>query len=778
MQKKIRSSLRLKLIAPFVLGTLILTLLLASYTYLSARKAVEEATLLISEAKTNYTIDSLSVFFANIREAVHNMVAYPQIINVFEQKPVKAMPANTPQQDFNNTAKQVQPEQDDPLKVASAWMGELARANNYYRDILLLNRRGICIASSNESYLNKSYGEERYVQQALRGVFSFDNYSIGRISKEVSVISAGPVDAGGKIVGILVVMNASPKLVDYEQKTDFDPQVLTTSILASNGVFVAHSDPIVMGNHERRYSQLYAQLQAGEGKGKAITYRLGGQKYVGYAQLEPQTKWLFITSGLESEVYAPAYNMGLVVLVISLAFLGAVSFVVIRVSNGILSSLLSLIQYAKQVADGDLNQQLGQSKRTDELGILHLALQRLVNALHQMLDETQAANKMKGEFIANMSHEMRTPLNAIIGTTHLSLREGDLSPKQVSFLNRIQLAAKSLLGLINNILDISTAEAGQLVMDNAPFNLHETIFNTIAIYQQNASAKGIALKAEYAEGTPHCFVGDSFQVSQILNNLLANAIKFSKEGNILLRCWQDEEVAEKATSEQPAKIYISISDTGVGIAPEVLPSLFKPFTQADSSITRQYGGTGLGLAISSRLVQIMGGEFSVESILNVGSTFTFYINLPVWAEESVEVVAAENLPNANNDTFDLEGVSILLAEDNEINQMIVEEFLEPSKVMLTKAENGQKAVEAITNTRFDLVLMDMQMPVMDGLEATRMIRTLPNGKDVPIVAVTANTREEDKQKVFASGMNDFLSKPIDPEQLFAMLRKWLAQKGN
>ena len=136
------------------------------------------------------------------------------------------------------------------------------------------------------------------------------------------------------------------------------------------------------------------------------------------------------------------------------------------------------------------------------------------------------------------------------------------------------------------------------------------------------------------------------------------------------------------------------------------------------------------------------------------------------------------MPNANNDTFDLEGFSILLAEDNEINQMIVEEFLEPSKVMLTKAENGQKAVEAITNTRFDLVLMDMQMPVMDGLEATRMIRTLPNGKDVPIVAVTANTREEDKQKVFASGMNDFLSKPIDPEQLFAMLRKWLAQKGN
>ena len=773
MQKTFRSSLRLKLIAPFVLGTLILTLLLASYTYLSARKTVEDTTLLISEAKTNYTIDSLNVFFANIREAVHNMVSYPQIINVFEAKSSTNQPDTPPQEHVDENGKQIKHEQSDPFQVASTWMGELARANNYYRDILLLNRQGVCIVSSNESYLNKSYAGERYVQRALQGVFSFDNYNIGRISKELTVLSAGPVDAGGKIMGVLVVMNASPKLVDYKQKKDFDPQVLTTSILAPNGVFMAHKDPAIMGNSERTYSQLYKQLLAGGGKGQAVEYVVGGQKYIGYAQLEPQTQWLFITSGLESEVYAPAYKMGFFVLLISLAFLSAVSFLVIKVANGILTSLLSLIQYAQQVADGDLNQQLGQSKRTDELGLLHVSLRRLVNALRQMLEETRAANKMKGEFIANMSHEMRTPLNAIIGTAHLSLREGDLPPKQVNFLNRIQLAAKSLLGLINNILDISTAETGKLVVENIPFNLHETIFNTIAIYHQNAASKGLELKAEYAEGMPRCFVGDALHISQILNNLLANAIKFTEKGSIFLRCWQDED----GSDDQQSKIYISVRDTGVGIAPEVLPNLFKPFVQADGSFTRQYGGSGLGLAISSRLVQIMGGEFSVESALNVGSTFTFYIKLPI-SKELDDNVNIEELSDADSENVDMEGRKILLAEDNEINQMIVEEFLESTKVLITKAENGQKAVEAITNGSFDLVLMDMQMPVMDGLEATRIIRTLPNGKDIPIVAVTANAQEQDKQKAFASGMNDFLSKPIDPEQLFAMLHKWLGQKGN
>ena len=773
MRKALRSSLRLKLIAPFVVGTLTLTLLLASYTYLSARKTVEDTTLLISEAKTNYTIDNVNVFFENIGEALHNMVVYPQIVNVFKNAHTKNKTENSSQEPLAESVEQVEHDENNPLQVASAWMQEIASANNYYKDILLLNRQGVCIVASNESYLNKSYAQEDYVQKALKGEFNFADYSIGRKKKELSVLSAGPVRANGEVAGVLIVVNASAKLVDYEQKIDFDPKLLTTSILAGNGVFMAHKDPMLMGNSELTYSRLYKQLQADGGKGQAIAYILGGQKYVGYAELEPQTKWLFITSGLESEVYAPAYKMGFFVFIISLTFLAVVSFVVIRVANGILSGLLSLIQYAKQVADGDLNQELGQSNRIDELGTLHVTLRRLVSALRQMLEETRAANKIKDEFIANMSHEMRTPLNAIIGTAHLSLREGDLAPKQVNFLNRIQLAAKSLLGLINNILDISTAEAGKLALENIPFDLREVILNTVAIQDQNATSKGLELKAEYVKGTPHFFVGDPFQISQIVNNLIVNAIKFTSQGSVQLRCWQDENFAE----DQRAKIYISVRDTGVGIAPEVLPNLFKPFVQADGSTTRKYGGSGLGLAVSKRLVQAMGGEFSVESSLNLGSTFTFYINLALANNEPDEIEVDDSTVVVSEE-LDLEGRSILLAEDNEINQMIVEEFLEPTKALITKAENGQKAVDAITDKSFDLVLMDMQMPVMGGLEATRIIRTLPNGKDVPIIAVTANAREEDKQNAFSSGMNDFLSKPIDPEQMFALLRKWIVSKKN
>lgn len=766
---KTSSSLRVRLLAPFILGTLILALLLSWYTYTSSRKSMENAALLISEAKTNYTTDTLEVFFKSLSVYLQNIVAYPQITAVFKSS--EALDSNL----YKMLAEQNRysfKENRDPevnvIQTVTWWLEDTVRSSPFLRDILILNKEGVCIVSSNESYIGNSYMDKSYVQQALAGWFNFSEFSVGRITKQVSAYGAGPIDLNEHIVGALVIIKDSQELVDYEKKYNHDSQVITVSLLTPDGMFAVNIDNDLMGNPNKRYPDLYNQLATVGTAGDGVSYELDGEKYIGYARLEPNTKWLVITSGKESEVFASSYRMGMVVLAISLVSLAVIYFMVIRMANGILSTLLSLIGYAKRVSEGDWSQDLQTTTRNDELGILHAALHRLVESLREMLQKTKAADKLKGDFLANMSHEMRTPLNAIISMSHLSQREGNLPKKQEEYVTRIQIAAKSLLGVINDILDVSKVEAGKLVMEHSPFNLRETISDAIAIHQENAKLKGLELNFEYSADAPTCFVGDSLRVGQILNNLLSNAIKFTEQGSVTVRCWQD---CDHSTSVR-ANMCVSVIDTGVGIAEDALSSLFQPFIQADASIARNFGGTGLGLAISNSLVKLMGGEFSLESKENEGSKFTFFMNLPIAEGKCVSEIKPVSL-SAAFESLNIEGRRILLVEDNEINQLIVEEFLEPSKVHIIAVDNGKKAVQAVENSSFDLVLMDMQMPIMDGLEATRHIRELPQGKNLPIIAVTASARDEDRKNAIDSGMDDFLTKPIDPGQLIAILRKWL-----
>ena len=748
-----RHSIRAKLIAPFIAGTLALTLLLAWYTYTSARKAMEDAMLLMSEAKSNHAVTSMGLLAKSAITSLQNTVVDSHVTALF------AADAD-----------------EDTVERTGEWLETITLGNEYYRDILVVDTEGVCIASSNPGHIGHSYAERPFVRDALGGMFSQGELTVGRVTKKFSAFFAGPVDAGGHVAGALILVNDFPKIVDYDEKKSFDSQTIFTAMLTPEGMFMAHKDKDLMGNNKALFPELYDELSQPGEQGGDVRYVVNGVEYVGYAQVEPVSKWVVVTSGKESEVFASAYRIGLTVLGISFAILCLISLVVVRVANGILSSLLSLIGYAKDVSEGDFEHKLEDTSREDELGVLHTSLQRLVDALQNMLVETQEASRMKGQFLANMSHEIRTPLNAIIGMTHLSLRDADLSGKQRDYLEKIRTAARSLLGLINDILDLSKVEADMIELEDAVFSLRETMKNLLSIHQDGADSKGLGLALDYPDGVPEHFIGDPLRISQVVNNIISNAIKFTSRGGITV-CVSCEEpnLSECRDDAGYSRIRISVTDTGIGIAEDVLGTLFQPFTQADASISRQFGGTGLGLAISRKLVELLGGEFTVTSTVGVGTTFSFTMRL-LNNPEGVTGVAEEVALDEAFADLHITGRRILVAEDNAINQLIIQELIAPSGAHVVMADNGQLAVDAVRTQKFDLVFMDMQMPVMDGLEATRIIRTFADIDSLPIIAVTANAMKEDKDRGFASGMNDYITKPVEPQRLLEILRVWLADR--
>jgi len=736
-------NIRIKLLAPFILGTLALTLVLTWYAYTSARQALEDAILLISKSQTAQASNTITLLLKSMSTTMQNLVTDSHTLGLF--------------------AEQRAP---DVADKAAGWLETITQGNEYYRDILIVDTTGTCIASSNPEQIGNAYADRHYVRLALQGVFNFGDISVGRVTKKFSAVSAGPIDSGGHIAGAFVLIADFPKIVDYETATTHDSRTVFTALMEPQGMFVAHRNMAIMGNTARRFPDLYAQLASVGEQGGVVSYTFEGNQFIGFAQMEKTSNTLVITSGIQDEVFAPAYTVGSTLFIISLLFLCVVSFIVFRFANDILSSLMSLIQYAKHVSEGELELRLETTARKDELGTLHNALRNLVDVLQAALQQSKEASKMKSEFLANMSHEIRTPLNAIIGMAHLSLRDGNLSAKQHTYLEKIHLAARSLLGVINDVLDISKVEAGMLAIEHIPFNMKENVENILAVHQEKAQEKGIALSLEYNAAAPIFLVGDPLRIGQVLNNLLSNSIKFTHEGSVTVRCR-----GEAAKTGNTAIMHVSVTDTGIGMSQAVTDMLFQPFTQADASISRRFGGTGLGLAISKRIIELMEGDIWVESKEGQGSTFAFFMKLPL-AEHELEQQDASSLAAAF-ENLDLKMRRILIAEDNPINQFVLQELLAPTGVHIVLANNGQEAVDAVQAELFDLVLMDMQMPVMGGLEATLKIRELPAVQSLPIIAVTANAMEADKDKGLAIGMNAYLTKPIDPAELLRMLRVWL-----
>lgn len=750
-------SLRLNLIIPFIAGILVLTLILSAYTYISSYQAVKKSILTIAEVKTNQTSASISLMFMSVDTQVQNLV---DEINV-----VKLLSNKTDSEAFQ--------------KVID-WLNIMIDGNNHYRDMDILDDKGICIASSNPGHMGKSYLNKKYTKLALQGNFNSGEASIGRITKKLSTVTAGPINDHGKIIGVFVVINDLPSLVNYTHTSMYDNADIATTLLTPEGLFETHPDLNIQKNSKFLLPELYNQLKIDSDNGGLVQYSLLGEKYIGYARIEPITKWLIITSGKESVVFAPAYQNGLIVFCISLAIMIIVTYIVIRFANDLLFVLLNLINYAKNISEGNLSIQLKTTERKDELGILQTSLLLLVSSLQNMITETQKISTLKGQFLANMSHEIRTPLNAIIGMTHLALREGNLTIRINGFIKNIQLSARSLLGIINDILDVSKVEAGMIEIESISVNIQELIRNTILIHQVNADIKNINIIFEPTPDVPKYYYGDPLRVGQILNNLLSNALKFTSKGHIIIKCYEgplprDYTIPDDALIPVPPNcrcIFISVSDTGIGISEKIIATLFKPFIQADASISRQYGGTGLGLAISNSLVKLMHGRFTVTSVLGVGTTFKFFIQLIPSLDKIDSNNIEENLAISFKNLH-LKGKKILVAEDNPINQLIMEELLIPSEATIIIVNNGEEAVNYLKKEHIDLVFMDLQMPIMDGLEATKQIRKFADAKTLPIIAITANAMKEDKERGFACGMNHYITKPIEPQRLVEVLRLFL-----
>jgi two-component system, sensor histidine kinase len=370
--------------------------------------------------------------------------------------------------------------------------------------------------------------------------------------------------------------------------------------------------------------------------------------------------------------------------------------------------------------------------------------------------EAERANRAKSEFLANISHELRTPMNAIMGMTDLALEE-PVSATVKEYLETVSGSAHALLALLNDILDLSKLESGKFELDSAPFSLRDVIEELSQAFRMLAVEKGLAYHWSVQNAIPDRLVGDPLRIKQILSNFLSNAIKFTEKGGIAI------DVEATSITDKTVVLRFCVSDTGIGIAIEDQHRIFSPFTQADASITREFGGTGLGLAICADLIRAMGGTHAVQSARNAGSKFYFRVGLPIAVEEPKSVEQPEKFDVVAGKTA--AKLRILLAEDGRANQALVRHVMGKRGHEVVMANDGHEAIELASSEKFDLILMDVQMPRLDGLQATVAIRALPGLPRIPIIALTAHAMPGDRERCFEAGMDAYLAKPLDLKAL-------------
>ena len=407
-----------------------------------------------------------------------------------------------------------------------------------------------------------------------------------------------------------------------------------------------------------------------------------------------------------------------------------------------------------------------QQELRDNQGLLEQRIQERTEQLEVAMRNAQAANQAKSDFLANVSHELRTPMHGVIGMLDLAL-ESKLTPEQGEQLQAAQNCAYSLLTLLNDILDLSKIEAGKMTLERIPFAVRGMLEECLRAHQAAATQKGIQLRCEVLPDVPEQIVGDPLRIRQILSNLVSNAVKFTESGSV------DVRVDGGGPEEGDFQLQFQVTDTGTGIPSDKLDYIFDKFTQADGSVSRKYGGTGLGLAITRKLVEMHGGEIHVDSQVGHGTTFMVKLPCEIVVDDTSHSKLLATARAASASAL-LGPVRILVVEDNQVNQKVVTTVLRKKGYAIELANDGTEALAKLEKNRnFDLILMDVQMPVLDGLEATRLIRQNPRWKHLPIVAMTAHAMNGDRERCLAAGMDGYISKPVHPSHLVETVDEYL-----